>query len=141
MRVVDAYGNEHAFEDWHTQDFELQFAWLRPWGNTRMNWRTEAGKKAKQKHAALMQLRCLGVPPEPPCTIVLQRIARGRGLDDDNVPDCMKYIRDTIAIDWMGLPNDKVEGLKFLYGQLGTNRKGFLGVRVTIYNEVLTAVP
>ena len=134
MIVIDAYGREHQLPDSWDQDFELNFsgAWLKPWGNARMNWRREKDKKAAQKQSALLQLRSIGVRPKLPCTIVLQRIAGPRStLDDDNVPDCMKYIRDTVA-KWMGLKSDNKPGLKFLYGQQKTSRKGFLGVRVTI---------
>ncbi len=135
MNVVDAYGREKELPDSWDQDFELDFsgAFLKPWGNARMHWRREKEVKAAQKHAALTQLRSIGVRPRLPCTIVLQRIATPRSkLDDDNVPDCMKYIRDTIAIKWMGLKSDNKPGLKFLYGQQPTSRKGYLAVRVTI---------
>ena len=140
MIVLDASGNEFHFEDEWEQDFEVQLPWLLPWGNSRMYWRSESSKKRKQKHLTMVQLQSLGIAPNLPCTIVLQRVKHRGSLDDDNVPDCMKYVRDTVA-RWMGLKNDKAPGLKFLYGQLGTIRKGFLAVRVTIYDRLLTQVP
>jgi hypothetical protein len=41
----------------------------------------------------------------PPCRVRMIRVAP-RGLDDDNLPNALKHVRDEIA-DWLGLPNDR----------------------------------
>lgn len=139
MIVLDAYGQEHHLEDRFSQDFEIPLRWLRPWGNSRMHWSTESRRKTEQKTAVLRGLTAQGVPPRVPCTVVLHRVTHRGQLDDDNVPDAMKYIRDTVC-KWMGLPSDRVRGLKFMYGQQRTKRPGYVGVRVTIIEGVALTI-
>lgn len=145
MIVRDAYGREHHFDDEWEQDFEIEIVpqreggkkFLHPWNNHTA--RTRAGvfgiaaKKKHQKETIRKGLERCAVAPDLPVHIVLTRVAHRGKLDDDGVPDAMKYVRDEIA-RWMGLRSDRQKpGFRFFYDQQRTSREGYLGVRVTIY--------
>lgn len=134
MIIQSVSGHNFRIEDPWDQDFEIPLPFLRSWGNSRMHWRQQSALKRQQKYLVGLHLGALGIQRPLPLTVLLRRVSRGT-LDDDNVPDAMKYVRDEVA-RWLGLPNDNQRGLKFLYGQERTKRKGYLAVRVTIWRAL-----
>lgn len=145
MIVRDAYGYDVELEDDFDQDFEIEITpqrrgmrpFLHPWNN-RSNPASRgaafalSAAKRHQKDLIRAGLERLAVDPSTPATIVLTRVAYRGTLDDDNVPDAFKYVRDEIA-RWMGLKGDtRRHGVRFLYGQQKSSRKGYLAARITI---------
>lgn len=89
--------------------------------NGRDHWRKKAARAKLQRSTAAWQMRTRGVPPIPPLTIMLTRIAP-RDLDSDNLAGGFKAVRDGVA-DWLGV-DDGDKRLTWLYGQ----RRGSPGV-------------
>ena len=134
--VKDAYGYTHELTDPWNQDFEVELAFLKPWGNQRLHWRKVDAIKSAQKETTRTQLQARGVVRPLPLTIVLTRVA-SRKLDPSNVPDAMKYVQDEIA-RWLGYKDDYPPGLDWRYGQQTTKRRRYLAARVTIYTGAIT---
>lgn len=88
----------------------------KPKGNNRQHWRTVWARSKKEREAAYLGLRtqadCVadgGPPKRTPSKsskrtyqVLLVRRSAGRKMDDDNLRDALKAVRDGVA-DWLEL--------------------------------------
>lgn len=83
--------------------------------NAHEHWRDRSKRANLQRRFAAFSLRAQPrVPPAPPCTVRLTRIAP-RALDSDNAVGALKHVRDGVA-DWLGI-DDRDPRVTWLYGQ------------------------
>lgn len=98
--------------------------WVRAWAR---------GKKEKEAlfsaWVAAVNKRKHARPVSVPCVVRLIRVGPKR-LDDDNLPESFKTIRDAIAFD-LGL-DDGSELIKWEYAQVAIGRREYR-VRVEVY--------
>jgi hypothetical protein len=71
--------------------------------NQRGHWKRGWSRGQGQQHAATWALQANCARPLPPCTVTLVRVASHR-LDDDNLPNCFKAVRDAVALWVHALP-------------------------------------
>lgn len=69
--------------------------------NVRMHWAVKAKLAKDHRRKAYNALCAVAAPVDPPCTIVLTRVAP-RALDGDNLQSGFKAVRDGVA-DWLGV--------------------------------------
>ena len=69
--------------------------------NLRLHWAVKAKLAKSHRAKAFNALASIAAPPDPPCTLVLTRVAP-RALDGDNLQSAFKAVRDGVA-DWLGI--------------------------------------
>lgn len=83
--------------------------------NLRLHWAGKAMLAKAHRGAARAALGLVApIPPKPPLTVILTRVAPRR-LDGDNLQSALKATRDGIA-DWLGL-DDGHAGIDWQYEQ------------------------
>lgn len=82
--------------------------------NTREHWRAKAERVAKQREKTAFYLRSELAGNPKPCSIELYRQSP-RKLDDDNLANAFKHVRDEIAAI-LGF-DDRDESVKWIYRQ------------------------
>lgn len=82
--------------------------------NAREIWQQRSRRVKKERHATGWMLRTVQ-RPEPPCAVLLIRLAPSAGLDDDNLRAALKGVRDEIAA-WLGV-DDRSPQVRYCYAQ------------------------
>lgn len=86
--------------------------------NARGHWARGARETKAQRAATLLSYqvaRATQMPVHPPCAVTMTRVAP-RPLDDDNLRDALKAVRDELA-HILGLPNDRDPRVAWEYAQ------------------------
>lgn len=84
-------------------------------GNDREHWRERDRRVKNERQSVAWAL--VGAPrPKMPCVLLITRKSPGNGMDDDNLGQACKAVRDQIA-QWLGV-NDKLrEIVRYTYAQ------------------------
>lgn len=86
-------------------------------GNDRMHWRAALRQKNGEKQATAWAIaQAKPEKPQLPCRVLLTRVAPGNGLDDDQVPAALKYVRDEVA-RWIGVDDKHRDIVRYEYAQ------------------------
>lgn len=83
--------------------------------NAREAWQVRHRRVGKERRTVAMAL--LGQrKPAIPCTVLLTRVARSNGLDDDNLTAALKGVRDQVA-EWLGVDDRDRMTVRYRYAQ------------------------